>query len=169
MNPKSSFFLFYISLFCSHIDPVAPIVTVIKRHKVITDQKVRVTIGGSVKVKFGSQLDIRCPHFGVPTPEVSWFRNGKSLTEDDDFIIKGSGEVLRIPFVRMNDNATYICEVSNGVGRKAMGEIIVAVFSKEFLFSKGTCHYRAIDSLHLLSGPVKKQCLKLLVQKFGFL
>jgi len=113
------------------IDPVAPIVTVIKRHKVITDQKVRVTIGGSVKVKFGSQLDIRCPHFGVPTPEVSWFRNGKSLTEDDDFIIKGSGEVLRIPFVRMNDNATYICEVSNGVGRKAMGEIIVAVFKPE--------------------------------------
>ena len=106
----------------------------IKRHKVITDQKVRVNIGGSVESEVWKPIDIKCPHFGVPTPEVSWFRNGKSLTEDDDIIIKGSGEVLRIPFVRMNDNATYICEVSNGVGRKAMGEIVVGVFSKKLLF-----------------------------------
>ena len=114
------------------LDPIAPVIKATKKHKVITDQKVKVDIGGNVKVKFGSQLDIRCPHAGVPTPEVSWFRNGAPLEEDDDFVIKGSGEVLRIPFVRMNDNATYICEVSNGIGRKAMGIIEVGVFSKDF-------------------------------------
>ena len=111
-------------------DPVAPVIEVTKKNKVITEQKVRVDVGGNVKVKFGSQLDIRCPFAGVPIPEVRWFRNGERLAEDDDVIIKGSGKVLRIPFVRMDDNATYACEVSNGIGKKVMEEIEVGVFSK---------------------------------------
>ena len=117
------------------LDPVAPAINVTKKDKVITDQKIKVDVGGNIKVKFGGQLDIRCPYEGVPTPEVVWFRDGKPLTGVDDFIIKGSGEILRIPFVRMNDKGNYACEVSNGVGKKAIAKISVGVFSKDFYSS----------------------------------
>lgn len=111
-------------------DPAAPVIKASKKDKVIVAQKVRIEVGGNVKVKFGSQLDIKCPVSGVPTPEVKWFRNGMPLAENDDVIIKGSGTVLRIPFVRMDDNATYACQASNGIGKKVKEELVVGVFSK---------------------------------------
>lgn len=122
--------IFIIKCRISSPAPSAPKIRAVKKDKVITDQKVRVDIGGNVKVKFGSQLDIKCPFAGAPIPEIKWFRDDQPLAENDDVIIKGAGSVLRIPFVRMDDNGTYACEASNGVGRKVLEKLALGVFSK---------------------------------------
>ena len=52
------------------------------------------------------------------------------MTDKDNVVIKGSGSVLRIPFVKMDDNTSYACEASNGVGKKALETMFVGVFSE---------------------------------------
>ena len=112
------------------VDPVSPSITSTKKSKLTTDQKVRIDIGGKVKVKMGSRLDIKCPVVGVPVPEFSWFRDSKKLTESDDVVIKGTGSILRIPYVRMENAGTYLCVASNGIGKKAKESISVEVYSE---------------------------------------
>ncbi len=102
-------------------------------NKLTTDENVRVDIGGKIKVKMGTQLDIRCPYTAIPVPDFSWYRNSKELTDQDNIITKGLGSILRIPYVRIKDGGTYMCAASNGVGEKATESIIVEVYSKCFI------------------------------------
>ncbi len=81
-------------------------------------------------MKMGSQLDIKCPYTGIPVPEITWFRNTRKLTETDNVIIKGTGSILRLPYVTMEDAGSYMCAASNGVGQKAKQSIMVQVYSK---------------------------------------
>ena len=112
------------------LDPIEPKIKATKKDKVSTEEKLQIDVGGKIKVKWGSQLDINCPHVAIPVPQIKWYRNGMELTEKDDVIIKGSGSILRLPYVREEDKATYACEVANGVGKKALEEITVGVYSK---------------------------------------
>ena len=103
---------------------------VVDQDKLTMSEKVRINIGGRIKVKLGSQLDIKCPSKGVPPPKFAWFRNNKELDDDDDVVIKGQGSVLRIPYVRRSNEATYFCVASNGVGAKSKGSIKVTVYGE---------------------------------------
>eukprot|EP00794_Sanderia_malayensis_P010055 gene10055-11084_t len=112
----------------SVLDPIQPAIRLTTNNQLSTDEKVRVDIGGNIKVKKGSQLDIKCPYTGVPVPDISWFRNGVELTEKDNVIIKATGSVLRIPYVTMQGAGTYMCSASNGIGKKAKQSIVVEVY-----------------------------------------
>ena len=93
--------------------------------------------------EFGREITIPCNVHGVPTPNVTWFRNGKPLSETPNFRFtvgsSGSGEELKklknketskdqeqkkkissndlkINFLRLEDSGMFQCSASNPAG-----------------------------------------------------
>ncbi|XP_034231734.1 interference hedgehog-like isoform X2 [Thrips palmi] len=61
----------------------------------------------------GSNVTLECAGSGYPTPSVSWRRKNGPLPSQSEEIPGG----LRIPNVAASDRGTYVCELSNGIGR----------------------------------------------------
>ena len=93
--------------------------------------------------EFGREITIPCNVHGVPRPNVTWFRNGKPLSETPNFRFavgsSGSGEQLKklkdketsedqgqkrkissndlkINFLRLEDSGMFQCSASNPAG-----------------------------------------------------
>lgn len=64
----------------------------------------------------GKKIELYCIYGGTPLPQTVWSKNGK-LIQSNDRIIQGNyGKSLIIKHVNFEDEGTYTCEASNGVG-----------------------------------------------------
>ncbi|XP_035392059.1 hemicentin-1 [Electrophorus electricus] len=61
----------------------------------------------SLRARIGQTVVLPCVVQGEPTPEHSWFHNGRPV---------GNERSLRIPAIRHSDNGTYTCVASNSAG-----------------------------------------------------
>uniref|UniRef100_A0A3B3QBY4 Ig-like domain-containing protein n=1 Tax=Paramormyrops kingsleyae TaxID=1676925 RepID=A0A3B3QBY4_9TELE len=73
--------------------------------------------------------------FGLPSPNVKWFRNKTQLVADERIKIKRDGDniTLEIKNVTKADQGEYICEAINYVG-EAKSVALVMVASQEAKF-----------------------------------
>uniref|UniRef100_A0A669F856 Ig-like domain-containing protein n=1 Tax=Oreochromis niloticus TaxID=8128 RepID=A0A669F856_ORENI len=74
--------------------------------------------------------------FGLPSPEVNWFRNKTQLLADDRVTIERDGDSisLTIQNVTKADQGEYICEAVNYVG-EARSVAVVIIVSQEVRFT----------------------------------
>lgn len=74
--------------------------------------------------------------FGLPSPQVNWFRNKTQLVADDRVTIERDGDSisLTIQNVTRADQGEYICEAVNYVG-EARSVAVVIVVSQEVRFT----------------------------------
>ncbi|XP_071058578.1 titin-like [Pseudochaenichthys georgianus] len=74
--------------------------------------------------------------FGLPSPQVSWFCNGKQLLADDRVNAERDGDSISLTIhnVTKADQGEYICEAVNYVG-EARSVALVAVVSQEVRFT----------------------------------
>uniref|UniRef100_A0A3Q2V763 Ig-like domain-containing protein n=1 Tax=Haplochromis burtoni TaxID=8153 RepID=A0A3Q2V763_HAPBU len=79
--------------------------------------------------------------FGLPSPEVNWFRNKTQLVADDRVTIERDGDSisLTIQNVTRADQGEYICEAVNYVG-EARSVAVVVVVSQEVRFTPAVSH-----------------------------
>uniref|UniRef100_A0A8C5FYJ5 Neural cell adhesion molecule L1 n=1 Tax=Gouania willdenowi TaxID=441366 RepID=A0A8C5FYJ5_GOUWI len=69
-----------------------------------------------VKVTAGSQTFLDCRYFGSPVPELRWSKYGQGNLEGNHLKTHNNG-TLEIKRIRIEDEGTYICVVSNIAGR----------------------------------------------------
>ena len=80
------------------------------------------SIGDNVTAALNTTITIRCPVSGVPTPSVTWEKDGQeiipedehSLTADNSLVLKGAEA----------ESGKYTCRVENKFGKDDISSIV---------------------------------------------
>ena len=119
--------------------------------------------------EFGREITIPCNVHGVPRPNVTWFRNGKPLSETPNirFSVGSKGDSnmsekqinaqgqkrktssttdLKINFLRLEDSGMFQCSASNAAG-DLVGYTWLRVKSK-YIQIVESCKYTFISITH---------------------
>lgn len=92
----------------------------------------------------GKRAELYCIFGGTPLPQTVWTKNG-NLVQSSDRITQGNyGKSLIIKVVDFEDEGTYTCEVSNGVGEAKSYSIKLSVLGK-FVFYDNYYIYFSIN------------------------
>ena len=89
-------------------------------------------VGDNVTAASNTTITIRCPVSGVPTPSVTWQKDGVQITPGGRFSIS-SDNALVIDGAAVDDSAEYICSVQGVAGTDSESstvEIIGDVFKQ---------------------------------------
>lgn len=70
-----------------------------------------------------------------PLPETQWFKDGQLINPSKRVIQGNYGKSLIIKSVDFNDNGTYTCGVSNGVGTAKSYSVNLRVLGKFSILS----------------------------------
>ena len=108
-------------------EPLKPVVTVPQRGKEIPvgdGSPVTMNIGDNVTAASNTTIFIRCPVSGVPTPSVTWTKDGKKVVESKKLYI-GSENMLVIRGAENEDSAKYSCITENEFGRETISSTVV--------------------------------------------
>ena len=84
---------------------------------------VTMNIGDDVTAASNTTITIRCPVSGVPTPVVTWERDGVQVVDGDRVFVKVDNSLV-ITGAEAQDNAKYTCRVSNVAGTDSVSSII---------------------------------------------
>ena len=117
-------------IFLIHAEPVKPVIEVPKPGRDIPvgdGSPVTINIGDNVTAASNTTITIRCPITGIPTPVVTWEKDGDPVVgsgraqEDNSLVITGA-----------QDNAKYTCRVSSVAGEDNLSSMInlIGQFSK---------------------------------------
>ena len=66
------------------------------------------SIGDDVKALTNTSITIQCPTSGVPTPTITWTKDGEQITNDSRYTIQDDGSLLISEAVD-EDSARYTC------------------------------------------------------------
>ncbi|XP_072709064.1 neural cell adhesion molecule 2 [Ciconia boyciana] len=64
----------------------------------------------------GEAITLFCRATGSPPPEISWYRNGKLIEENEKYMLRGSNTELTIRDIKNIDAGSYICNAKNKAG-----------------------------------------------------
>ncbi|KFQ07980.1 Neural cell adhesion molecule 2, partial [Haliaeetus albicilla] len=64
----------------------------------------------------GEAITLFCRATGSPPPEISWYRNGKLIEENEKYMLRGSNTELTISDIKNIDAGTYTCNAKNKAG-----------------------------------------------------
>lgn len=87
-------------------------------------------VGDSVTAVSNTTITVRCPVRGVPTPDVTWIKEGKQITPGGRFSIS-SNYTLVIKEAAVDDSAEYTCSVKSVAGTDSESST-VEIISKSF-------------------------------------
>ena len=76
---------------------------------------VTMNVGDNVRAALNTTITIRCPVSGLPTPSVTWQKDGVQLTAEGKLSIS-SDNALVIEGAAVDDSAEYTCSVKNVAG-----------------------------------------------------
>jgi len=76
---------------------------------------VTMNIGDNVTAASNTTITIRCPVSGVPTPSVTWTKDGVEISPKDKFIITREDSLV-IERAEVGDGAMYSCTVRGLTG-----------------------------------------------------
>uniref|UniRef100_A0A8D0P964 Hemicentin-1 n=1 Tax=Sus scrofa TaxID=9823 RepID=A0A8D0P964_PIG len=125
-----------------------------------------------VTVREGTSVSLECESNAVPPPVVTWYKNGRRLTESTHLEILADGQMLHIRKAEVSDTGQYVCRAINVAGRDDKNfhlnvyEVIVETVSNPVTL---TCDATGIPPptiswlknhkpiVHILSGGSKLQ------------
>ena len=89
-------------------------------------------VGGSVQIRHGSSVDMKCPATGIPPPIIEWMYDNKKITKENNVfnfkILKGN--VLSIPFAEQKHSGIYKCIASSLSGESNQAVMEIDVYGK---------------------------------------
>lgn len=112
--------------FSIYTEPVKPVIEVPKYGQDIplTDvDAVTMNVGDNVTAASNTTITITCPVSGVPTPVVTWNKDGVPVV-DGGRINFAENNTLVMEQVELGDSAKYTCSVQNSFGKDEASSIV---------------------------------------------
>ncbi|XP_038527072.1 hemicentin-1 isoform X3 [Canis lupus familiaris] len=69
-----------------------------------------------ISVIVNNPLELTCLASGIPTPKITWMKDGRPLPQTDQIQTLGGGEVLRLSSAQVEDTGRYTCLASSTAG-----------------------------------------------------
>ena len=73
-----------------------------------------------------TSITIQCPTSGVPTPTVTWTKEGQEITNDDKYTVHDNGSLL-INEAEEADTAQYTCTANSVAGKDSASSTVQIV------------------------------------------
>ncbi|XP_023195302.1 hemicentin-1 [Xiphophorus maculatus] len=70
-----------------------------------------------VNILVGKSVTLECESNAVPPPIITWYRNGRVVTETTNIHILPGGQMLQIKRSEVSDTGQYVCMASNVAGQ----------------------------------------------------
>ncbi|KAK2835266.1 hypothetical protein Q5P01_015750 [Channa striata] len=70
-----------------------------------------------VNVLVGSSVTLKCESNAIPPPTITWYKNGRVVTESGNLRILAKGQMLEIKGSEVSDTGQYVCKASNIAGQ----------------------------------------------------
>ncbi|KAK2120457.1 Hemicentin-2, partial [Saguinus oedipus] len=64
----------------------------------------------------GHLVQLLCEARGVPTPNITWFKDGALLPASTEAVYTRGGRQLQLERAQSSDAGVYTCKASNAVG-----------------------------------------------------
>ena len=115
--------LFYL------IVPFKPVIDILDNPKslVAQDQSpMTLTIGDNVTALTNTSITIQCPTSGVPTPTVTWTKDGQEIPSGGRYTVQDDGSLL-ISGPNEDDNARYTCTADSVAGKDSASSMVQIV------------------------------------------
>ena len=103
-------------LFAAHKKPVVKISEQQKTIEAQDRSPVTLFIGDNVTALTNTSITIQCPTSGVPTPTVTWTKDGEQITNDGRYTVQDDGSLL-ISEAGEEDNTRYTCTAGSVAGK----------------------------------------------------
>ena len=87
---------------------------------------ISLSIGDDVTALTNTNITIQCPTSGVPTPTVTWTKDGEQVPGDDRYIVQDDGSLL-ISEAFEEDSAQYTCFADSIIGRDSVSSKVQIV------------------------------------------
>ena len=112
-----------------HTEPVKPIIEVPEPGQEIPvgdGSPVTVSVGDNVTAASNTTITIRCPVSGVPTPAVTWQKDGVQVIGGKNIII-ADDQSLVLTGATIEDSAKYTCSVQTSFGKDDASSIVTII------------------------------------------
>lgn len=63
-------------------------------------------------------LVINCPISGVPTPNITWYKDGEVISSSNHVTISANGRRLTVTDTQVDDSGSYKCVGENTAGKE---------------------------------------------------
>ncbi|CAG5863670.1 unnamed protein product [Menidia menidia] len=70
-----------------------------------------------VNVLVGKQVTLECESNAIPPPTITWYKNGRAVTESANLHILAEGRILEIRGAEVSDTGQYVCMATNVAGQ----------------------------------------------------
>ncbi|XP_042370765.1 hemicentin-1 [Plectropomus leopardus] len=70
-----------------------------------------------VNVLVGNSVTLECESNAVPPPTITWYKNGRVVTESANLRILAEGQMLEIKGSEVSDTGQYVCKATNVAGQ----------------------------------------------------
>jgi len=84
---------------------------------------VTMNIGDNVTAASNTTIIIRCPVSGVPTPAVTWQKDGARVTQGETRFISSDNSLV-IKNGNADDSAKYTCSIQSNFGKKDISSVV---------------------------------------------
>ena len=73
-------------------------------------------------VVVNASVALACPVFGLPPPDVVWYKNGRRIdfAQQQHLYTDQGGQRLVVMAATTDDSAIYVCNVSSEAGRDSL-------------------------------------------------
>ena len=119
------------------IDPERPVVITPEKTTTVEAKDrspITLTIGDNLTALTSTSITIQCPTSGVPTPTVTWTKDGQEITNDGRYTVQKDSSLL-ISEALEEDSARYTCIADSVTGKdsasstvKIAGEIFLCLY-----------------------------------------
>ena len=109
--------------------PSKPKVKIPEKSRTIEAQDqspITLIIADNVTALVNTSITIQCPNRGVPTPTVTWTKDGEQIANDRRYTIQDDGSLL-ISEVVEDDSARYTCTADNIAGKDSASSTVQIV------------------------------------------
>ena len=116
------------TLLFSHAEPVKPAIEVLVSGKIPVGDgsPVNINIGDNVTAASNTTITIRCPVSGVPTPSVTWFKDGVQVIEGERIYFTDNSSLV-IDGAEIGESAKYTCIIQTVFGKDDLSSIVTIV------------------------------------------
>ncbi|KAK7889296.1 hypothetical protein WMY93_024856 [Mugilogobius chulae] len=106
-----------------------------------------------VSVVVNNVLELHCNASGIPTPSITWLKDGRPLPQTDSLRVLSGGEVLRVATAQLEDTGRYSCLANSPAGDDEK-DFLVRVHVPPNIFGESTPQ----DISVLLNRQITLEC-----------